>query len=191
MKMFKGFMKGCLIGVVVLVFGFGFVLLSNSYAKTDKEIDRETDVALKQFSEQVQGGKELLKAAKGVLVVPNLGKVGVGGMGGEYGAGALRVKGKTVGYYDLMGGSFGFVIGGEKVNLIYVFMQEPALKHFQESSDWQAGVDADVTFLKTGVVRSIDTTTIKEPIIGFVFGEKGLMADASIDGAKFTKRTTK
>ena len=187
MKM-KRFMKICLVGLVALMFCFGFVLLSNSYAKTDKEIDKEVNAALKQFKEQVQGGKKLLKAAKGVLVIPKLGKVGVGAIGGEYGAGALRIKGKTVGYYDLMGGSFGFEIGGEQVNLILLFMEEKALKHFEESSDWQAGADANVTFLKTGVAREASTDTINKPVIGVIYGEKGLMANASIEGAKFTKR---
>ncbi len=191
MKTMKEFMKMWLVGVVVLIFGMGFVLASNSYAKTAKEIDKEVNVALKQFSAQVQGGKELLKRAKGVLVIPKLGKVGVGAIGGEYGAGALRIKGKTVGYYDLMGGSFGFEIGGERVNLILLFMEEKALKHFEESPNWQAGADANVTFLKTGVAREASTDTINKPVIGVIYGEKGLMANASIEGAKFTKRTKK
>jgi lipid-binding SYLF domain-containing protein len=191
MKTMKKFMKMWLVGVVVLLFGIGFVLLSNSYAKTNKEIDKEVNVALKQFKEQVEGGKALLKAAKGVLVIPGLGKIGVGAIGGEYGSGALRIKGKPVGYYDLMGGSFGFEIGGERVNLILLFMEEKALKHFEESSDWQAGADANVTFLKTAVAREASTDTINKPVIGVIYGEKGLMANASIEGAKFTKRTKK
>jgi lipid-binding SYLF domain-containing protein len=33
----------------------------------------------------------------------------------------------------------------------------------------------------------MDTNTIGEPVIGFVFGEQGLMANLSLEGAKFTK----
>jgi lipid-binding SYLF domain-containing protein len=40
---------------------------------------------------------------------------------------------------------------------------------------------------KIGAEGSIDTTKIKQPIVGFVFGQTGLMAGASIEGAKFTK----
>ena len=40
---------------------------------------------------------------------------------------------------------------------------------------------------KLSAEGSIDTTKIKRPIIGFVFGQKGLMADASAQGSKFTK----
>ncbi|MGZ6291520.1 MAG: hypothetical protein ACXWMK_04935 [Syntrophales bacterium] len=38
-----------------------------------------------------------------------------------------------------------------------------------------------------GAEGSIDTTKIKQPIVGFVFGQTGLMAGATIEGAKFTK----
>ncbi|MHB8908403.1 MAG: DUF3300 domain-containing protein [Syntrophales bacterium] len=38
-----------------------------------------------------------------------------------------------------------------------------------------------------GAEGSIDTTKIKQPIVGFVFGQKGLMAGAVIEGSKFTK----
>jgi lipid-binding SYLF domain-containing protein len=40
-----------------------------------------------------------------------------------------------------------------------------------------------------GVEGSVDTTKIKDPIVGFVFGQKGLMAGVSISGSKFTKLT--
>ena len=33
------------------------------------------------------------------------------------------------------------------------------------------------------------TNNIKDPIVGFVFGNKGLMADLSLTGTKYTKIT--
>ena len=38
-----------------------------------------------------------------------------------------------------------------------------------------------------GAAGASDTITIKDPIIGFVFGQKGLIAGVSIEGTKFTK----
>jgi lipid-binding SYLF domain-containing protein len=157
-----------------------------SHAKTAKEINREVNAALKLFEEQVQGGSQFLKAAKGVLVIPNIVKAGLG-VGGEYGQGALRIDGKTVDYYSLSAGSIGFQIGAEKVNLILIFMQEQALKNFHASSGWKAGVDGTVTFIDKGKEKAVDTTNIKDPIVGFLFGQRGLMADIAIEGAKFTK----
>ena len=66
-------------------------------------------------------------------------------------------------------------------------MQDDALKKFRTSSGWEAGVDGSVTLVNVGAAGKIDTATIKDPIVGFVFGNKGLMADLSITGSKYTK----
>ncbi|MGD8899635.1 MAG: hypothetical protein PVF39_06125 [Desulfobacterales bacterium] len=50
-----------------------------------------------RFYEQVEDGKEIAKRAKGMLILPNVGK-GALIVGIEYGRGALRVGGKTVDY---------------------------------------------------------------------------------------------
>jgi hypothetical protein len=38
-----------------------------------------------------------------------------------------------------------------------------------------------------GAGKSLDTMSSKDPIVVFLFGQKGLMANATIEGAKFTK----
>jgi len=169
-----------------LTFISGISLVTTSYAKTAKEINAEVNSALKLFPQHVKGGKEFLNAAKGVLVIPNIVKAGLG-IGGEYGEGALRIGGKTIEYYSLAAGSVGFQIGAQKTNLILVFMQDAALKNFRTSSGWKAGVDGSVAFIDVGKGKSIDTVNIKEPIVAFMFGQKGLMANATVEGAKFTK----
>lgn len=157
-----------------------------SFAKTAKEINAEVNAALKLFPQHVKGGKEFLNAAKGVLVIPNIIKAGLG-VGGEYGEGALRIGGKTVEYYSIAAGSVGFQIGAQKTNLILVFMQDEALKNFRRSSGWKAGVDGSVAFIDVGAGKSLDTVNIKDPVVAFMFGQKGLMANATVEGAKFTK----
>jgi len=66
-------------------------------------------------------------------------------------------------------------------------MQQEALKKFRASSGWEAGVDGSVALIKVGAGGSIDTTKIKDPIVGFVFGQKGLMYNLTLEGSKFTK----
>jgi lipid-binding SYLF domain-containing protein len=161
-------------------------LATTSPAKTAKEINSEVNAALKLFSQHVKGGKEFLNAAKGVLVIPNIVKAGLG-VGGEYGEGAMRIGGKTVEYYSLAAGSVGFQIGAQKTNLILVFMQDEALKNFRKSSGWKAGVDGSVAFIDVGAGKSLDTVNVKDPIVAFMFGQRGLMANATVEGAKFTK----
>ena len=107
--------------------------------------------------------------------------------GGEYGEGALRIGGKNVAYYNLVSGSYGFQIGAQSRDMIIAFMTDEALKKFRSSAGWEAGVDGNIAVLDLGAGGKIDTTTIKDPIVAFVFDVKGLMADISLKGAKFTK----
>jgi lipid-binding SYLF domain-containing protein len=186
MKRTKWFGEMILCGLFCVTLMMSLLTANTSYAKTAKEINGEVSEALKLFSQHVKGGKEFLNASKGVLVIPNIVKAGLG-VGGEYGEGALRTGGKTVEYYSIAAGSIGFQIGAQKMNLILVFMQDEALKKFRTSSGWKAGVDASVAFVDVGAGKSLDTVNVKDPIVAFLFGQKGLMAAATIEGAKFTK----
>ena len=167
--------------IVILV----FCCVPASYGATAKEIEVSVDVALKLF-DQVKGGKELLQKAKGVLVLPGVFKAGLI-VGGEYGEGALRIGGKTVDYYSIAAGSFGLQIGAQKKDVIILFMEEEALKKFRASAGWKAGTDGSVVAINTGAGASIDTTQIKDTVVAVIFGQKGLMANATIEGAKLTK----
>jgi len=153
---------------------------------TAKEIDTGVDVTLEQFKKDIKGGEEFLKSAKGVLVFPKVIKAGLV-VGGAYGEGAMRIGGKTVDYYSTAAASFGFQAGAQSMRIILVFMQDDALKKFRESKGWEVGVDGSVALIELGAAGTIDTSTIKDPIIGFVFGNKGLMADLSLAGSKYTK----
>jgi len=171
--------------VIGLIVMFIFCFVSVSYAATAKEIEANVDAALKLF-DQVKGGKELLQKAKGVLVLPGVFKAGFI-FGGEYGEGALRIGGKTVDYYSIAAGSFGFQIGGQKKNVIVVFLDEEALKSFRASAGWKVGADGSAAAINVGAGASIDTTQINDTIVSVIFGQKGLMANATIEGAKLTK----
>jgi len=162
------------------------ILPVSSYAATANEIDASVNASLNRFVKEVKGAQEFLNAAKGVLVMPKVIQGGVG-VGAEYGEGALRIGGKTVGYYNIVSGSFGYQLGGQQKDIILVFMNEAVLNKFRKSENWRAGVDAKVTVVTIGADESLDTTKFKQPVVGFVFAQKGLMAGATIEGSKFTK----
>lgn len=167
----------------------GVLLLAGAItasAKSATEIDIGVDVTLEQFASDIKGGKEFLKSAKGVLVFPSVIKAGFG-IGGEYGEGALRIGGKTVDYYSTAAASIGLQLGAQSKRIIIVFMQEDALNKFRASKGWEAGVDGSVALVDLGVGGTIDTTNIKSPIAGFVFGNKGLMYNLTLEGSKYTK----
>jgi len=174
--------------IVVFVLVLAPHISPGAQAKTAKEIDVSVDVALDRFKNEVPGAKEFLKNAKGVLIIPNVYRLGFV-FGGEYGEGALIVGGKTVDYYSLASGSFGLQIGAQSKNVVIIFMEENALTKYRDSLGWTAGVDGSVAFIDYGAGRTVDSDNLKDPIVGFVFGVKGLMANLSFAGSKFTKLT--
>lgn len=155
------------------------------HAASATEIDAQVTQALKDF-QKIQGANAYLKIAKGVLVFPKVYKAGIG-IGGEYGEGALRVGGRTVDYYSTAAASIGFQLGAQAKTIVVIFTQDEALRKFRASEGWKVGVDGSVALVDIGAGKAVDTTTIKDPVVGFVFGQKGLMYNLTLEGAKFTK----
>jgi lipid-binding SYLF domain-containing protein len=168
------------------IFCFSFIFANVSSAATAREIDVGVDVALERFHKEVHGSEGLLKKSKGVLVLPKVYKAGFG-IGGEYGEGALRINGKTVDYYNTAAASIGFQLGAQVKTIILVFMSDKSLKEFRSGEGWEAGVDGSVALVTLGMGDSLDTTNVKDPIVGFILGQKGLMYNLTLEGSKFTK----
>jgi lipid-binding SYLF domain-containing protein len=141
---------------------------------------------MKRFYKEVKGAKSFMRTAKGVLVFPKVYKAGFG-IGGEYGEGALRIGKKTVDYYNTVAASIGFQLGAQAKTIILVFMEKNALEKFRASEGWEVGVDGSVAIIDIGAGGTIDSTSIKDPIVGFVFSQKGLMFNLTLEGSKFTK----
>lgn len=173
------------ISLLIMLFGMT-AGISSSVAATAEEINIEVNATLKRFADQVGGGQEFLNKANGVLVMPNVIKAGFI-VGGKYGEGALRVGGKTVNYYAVAGASIGLLAGGQSQAIVVVFLDDEALKKFRASSGWEAGVDGSIALIDTGAAGDLTTKTANKPIVGFVMTNKGLMADVSLAGSKFTK----
>lgn len=174
------------LALLAAVFIFTGGMITDAEADTAKKIDKGVASTLKRFYAEVKEGKKMARDAKGVLVFPSVFKAGIG-IGGEYGEGALQIKGKTVDYYSTSAASIGFQLGAQTKSIVIVFMQDGALKRFRESSGWKAGVDASIAVVKVGAGGEMDTAKLNEPILGFVFGQKGLMYNLTLEGAKFTK----
>ncbi len=151
-----------------------------------REIDVSANVALEQFQEEVKGANQFLSKANGYLVFPKVVKAGLG-IGGEYGEGVLRIGGKTAAYYSTAAASIGLQLGVQKKSIVIVFFTKEALSKFRKSEGWEVGVDGSVALIKVGAGGSIDTTNIKDPIVAFVFGQKGLMYNLTLEGSKYTK----
>ena len=155
-------------------------------AGSREELDAEVREAVRKLYEHSGAARELAAKASGMLVFPAVYKAGIG-IGGEYGEGALRIGDKTVDYYSTAAASIGLQLGAQSKTVVLVFLESKALKEFRNSSGWKAGVDGSVALIELGAGGTIDTENIKDPIVGFVFSNKGLMYNLTLEGSKYTK----
>jgi lipid-binding SYLF domain-containing protein len=152
------------------------------------EIDAGVDSTLNRMYTQVNGSRELVAKADGVLVFPRVLAAGLV-VGGEYGKGALRAKGRHVGYYSLASVSVGFQAGAQSKAVVVLFMTKEALDKFRASQGWNLGADASVALVKLGANGAVDTTTATSPVQVIVLTNAGLMANLTLEGTKISPIT--
>ena len=162
------------------------VLLAGNAQAAKEALDANVTAALASFAAKIPLAPELMQKAAGILVFPKVIKAGFV-LGGAVGEGALQVHGQTVQYYRTSAISYGFQVGIQQRTEIVMFMTEDALERFRAGNGWQAGIDGSIAVITFGVGNSIDTDNIQEPIIGFIFDDKGLMFDLSLKGSKYWK----
>ncbi|NPT55249.1 BPSL1445 family SYLF domain-containing lipoprotein [Paraburkholderia elongata] len=155
-------------------------------ASKRQSIDASVDGTMSRLFTTVKGSRELVSKARGVLVFPSVLQAGFI-VGGQYGEGALRVGGGTVGYYSTISGSLGLTAGAQSKAIIFLFMTQDSLDTFRNADGWSAGGDASVALVKMGANGAIDTTTATAPVEVFVLTNSGLMADISLQGTKVSR----
>jgi lipid-binding SYLF domain-containing protein len=170
------------LAVLVMFLGCTAILKAQKAA----ELDRKVDEALPKLYASSPAAKNLSTAAKGILIFPSVKKAGFI-VGGQYGEGALRRAGRTAGYYKTTAGSFGLQAGGQKFGYAMFFMTDGALDYLKSSKGWEVGVGPSIVVVDEGVARSLTTSTAKESIYVFFFGQKGLMGGLGIQGSKITE----
>jgi lipid-binding SYLF domain-containing protein len=160
----------------------------SALAASASEINRDVTAALATLYQTAPGAKTLGSQAKGILVFPNIVKAGLI-VGGQYGDGALRKKGKTVGYYRSFAGSFGLQAGVQSFGYVLFFMDDASLRYLEKSDGWEIGTGPSVVILDKGFAKNMSSTTLQKGVYAFIFDQKGLMAGIGLQGSKITKIT--
>ena len=162
------------------------LVVPQAQAASGAEIDAKVQEALSNLYKTSSSATRLSQKAVGVLVFPEVIKAGFG-IGGEYGEGALLRGGKTSGYYNVVSASVGLQFGAQLKAEVILFMTKDAMNKFLNSDGWEAGVDGSVAVATLGAGGEIDSNTAQQPIIGFIFSNKGLMYNLTLEGAKISK----
>lgn len=150
------------------------------------EIDARADLALDRLLAGSEAARALSARAVAVMIFPDVVKAGFG-FGGQYGEGALRRDGVTVGYFSIASASFGFQIGAQAYSQVLFFMTEDALATLDRTRGFELGADASVAVINAGASLDVTTTTLQDPIVAFVTGQRGLMAGISLEGSKISR----
>lgn len=159
---------------------------NNTITKLGTDIDNEATDALNLLYSINPDTKSIFERAAGVLIMPSITKASFG-VGGAYGEGVLKIKGASIDYYSVASASYGLQVGALTYSHVLFFMTQEALRDFRTVDGWEIGADAEVTFRDKGYSYGISSNTITKPIYGIVFGQIGIMAGASFEGAKYSR----
>lgn len=90
-------------------------------APSARQINHDVDRALSNLYAAQHKARDLGKRSLAILVFPKIVKAGfiIGGQGGN---GALRIQGKTAGYYNIAAASFGLQAGVQSFSYAMFFM---------------------------------------------------------------------
>jgi lipid-binding SYLF domain-containing protein len=121
-----------------------------------------------------------------VMVFPSIVKGGFI-IGGQFGDGALRRGGKTVGYYRSLAASYGFQAGVQAFGYVLFFMDEASVQYLYNSAGWEVGTGPSLVVLDAGFGKVFSTTTLQKGVYALIFDQKGLMGGIGIQGSKITR----
>jgi lipid-binding SYLF domain-containing protein len=173
-------------GAAALLFSTQGTLAADQGKGEAAQLSRDSHAALQKLYARVPLAKSLGPKAYAILVFPEVVKAGLI-VGGQYGEGALIRGGKTVAYYSTGGASYGLQAGAQKYGYAMFFMNEKALSQINKAEGFEIGVGPSVVVIDEGMAKQTTTTTMKDDIYAFVFGQQGLMAGIGIQGNKITK----
>ena len=68
-----------------------------------------------------------------------------------------------------------------------LFMNAKALGQLDKAEGFEVGVGPTVVVVDKGMAKTLTTTTAKDDVYAFIFGQKGLMVGLGIQGNKIIK----
>lgn len=149
-------------------------------------LERDARNTYQKLVAKVPAAQSLSSNAVGVLVFPKITKAGLV-VGGQYGDGVLFMNGRTAGYYNTRGASYGLQAGAQQYGYVMFLMNERALNALNENSGFEVGVGPSIVVVDQGMSKSMTTKTLDKDIYALVFSQKGLMAGLGLTGNKITR----
>jgi len=172
--------------LLIVAAAFALGTISNlASAATEEELNKNAAETLQTLYQTNPLAETLSKNAKAILVFPHIIKAGLV-FGGSYGEGVLTKNSHFAGYYNSVSASWGWQAGAESYGYVVFLMNDKAVRYLEKSKGWEIGVGPSVVVVNEGVAKNLTSTTLRKDAYAFIFDQKGLMADLSIEGTKIS-----
>ena len=174
------------IAVAAVALGLIVTPISQVRAASAAEMNQKARQALHDLYARSAAARNVGHNAKAVLVFPEILKAGFI-VGAQHGDGTLLSHGRPVGYYKTVAASYGLQAGAQRFGYALFFMTDRDLAYLHKSGGWEIGTGPSVVIVDTGMAKSLTTTTLRQGVYAFAFGQKGLMAGLGLQGSKITE----
>lgn len=165
--------------VIALAAGLAVSCASVDTAQQREALVKEATASRQAWSKAEPAAEEFAKKGHGYVLFPDLGKGGFLLAGGG-GYGVVYEQGRHIGYAELIEGSLGLTVGGQKYSELIVFENKAAMDRFKQT-ELNFGADANAVIAEKGVGAS---AKFVDGVVVFVRPLVGAMVEASLGGQR-------
>jgi lipid-binding SYLF domain-containing protein len=167
------------LGILVILLFANYTGSAQSKSKREK-IMGDAKEAKAEFLKTDPKMSGLFSKAYGYVILPNVGKGGIG-IGGASGNGVAYERGKMVGMANMTQVSIGLQLGGQAYREVIFFEAKKDLDRFKEN---RVELSAQVSAVAATAGASANAKYV-DGVMVFTMQKGGLMYEASVGGQKF------
>lgn len=185
--------------VCIPVLSICLILVAGSYAqdenKDKSDITKRIDASAKVLDEVMAVPDKaipdkVMKDARCIAVIPSMVKIAIG-FGGNHGKGVATCRTENGAWsapapITITGGSFGFQLGGQAIDLVMVVTNQSGMEHLL-SSKFKLGADASAAAGPVGRDAGADTDLKMKAEVLTYSRARGLFAGIDLNGAAVTQ----
>jgi lipid-binding SYLF domain-containing protein len=170
--------------ILTTVFLFTSMVIFAQSAQKDDKIIEDSKEAKAEFLEDDLDMQELFSSSHAYIILPNVGKGGLG-IGGASGNGIAYEYGEMIGFARMTQLTIGFQAGGQVYSEVVFFEDKKAFDRFREN---KIEMSAQVSAVAAASGASLNAKYV-DGVAVFTRTKGGLMYEASVGGQQFKFRS--
>ena len=170
--------------ILTAVFLFTSLVIFAQSAQKDDKIIEDSKEAKAEFLEDDPDMQELFSSSHAYIILPNVGKGGLG-IGGASGNGVAYEEGEMIGFARMTQLTIGFQAGGQVYSEVVFFEDKKVFDRFREN---KIEMSAQVSAVAAASGASLNAKYV-DGVAVFTRTKGGLMYEASVGGQQFKFRS--